>query len=1153
METEIKPKRKYTRKVKPPINPDNENEIVLKPKRKYTRKVKPLAQGEPPGEILVAEPAVNKPKRKYTRKLKPIVILEPSVKDFTVLPLEEPVPVKSPKKTKKPKLIIVENEINEESSIQSTNPSMQRWNEKFVDMLEQLEKIMMRKGEPFKARAYSNAKETILSMIEDITSVEQLKGKKAMGEAIIKKLEIYVKEGKLDLIENEKNNPLHIFAEIYGVGPKKAKELVEKYQLTTLDQLRERKDELLNDKQQIGLKYYEDIQQRIPRAEIEKYKEKFTDVFNSIHKDENARFEIVGSYRRGAKDSGDIDVIITGNNNEVYKKFVQELFDQKILIESLSNGSTKAMTISRLTPKTTPRRIDFMYSTLDEFPFSILYFTGSKGFNTVMRGKALEMGYTMNEHRILDKKTGEKPSVQFVDEESIFDFLQLQYKKPEQRIDGRAVVANSNAALPQPIAESTTESLLEPVAEPVKKKRVVKKKITIEPTSDLTNDMIPGVATVPPVEKVSKKHTKKITIAETSSTEMIPQEFIQQFRERGASLLDTMSQKELEETLSSLNVLYRNDTPLATDNEYDIIEDYIKKKYPNNETVKQIGAPVEKNKVKLPYEMWSMDKIKPDSNALNNWKMTYKGPYIVSCKLDGVSGMYIHLEDGTSKLYTRGDGKVGQDITNLIPYLKLPKHKGVVIRGEFIMDKNTFQTKYAANFANARNLVSGIINRQTADDKIKDIHFVAYEVIVPALTPSKQMELLATLEIDVVQYEVMSDVTNETLSKTLQDWRMNSEYQIDGIIVANDQIYPRTSGNPKHAFAFKMVLSDQVAEAKVVDVVWSASKDGYLKPRVKIEPIQLGGVKIEFATGFNAAFIEKNKIGVGAVIEMIRSGDVIPYINKVIEPAMEAKMPMEDYEWNSTHVDIILKDKSANETVTIKNIAGFFKGLEVDGLGEGNVARIVKAGYNTIPKVVKMTPEDFTKVEGFQAKMVTKISNGIREKLTQAPLYAIMSHSNLLGRGFSTTKIQAILENYPDVLTSTESEESKMSKIAKIKGFSAPTAKTFVSNIPTFLTFLEECGLSDKLTHTEVQSEVTVQVDTSNPLYKKGILMTGFRDKVLEEKIKERGGVVAASIRKDLLVVLTKDKMDMTGKILKARELKLPIMTPEEFTEKYLE
>ena len=104
------------------------------------------------------------------------------------------------------------------------------------------------------------------------------------------------------------------------------------------------------------------------------------------------------------------------------------------------------------------------------------------------------------------------------------------------------------------------------------------------------------------------------------------------------------------------------------------------------------------------------------------------------------------------------------------------------------------------------------------------------------------------------------------------------EYEIDGVIVSDDKIYNRTQQNPEHAFAFKMVLSEQMAEAKVVDIIWNASKDGYLKPRVRIEPVKIGGVTIEYTTGFNANYIETNRIGIGAVIQLIRSGDVIPYI-----------------------------------------------------------------------------------------------------------------------------------------------------------------------------------------------------------------------------------------------------------------------------------
>ena len=297
--------------------------------------------------------------------------------------------------------------------------------------------------------------------------------------------------------------------------------------------------------------------------------------------------------------------------------------------------------------------------------------------------------------------------------------------------------------------------------------------------------------------------------------------------------------------------------------------------------------------------MGSMDKIKPDTNALTTWASKYHGPYVLSCKLDGVSGLYT-TEGTVPKLYTRGDGKVGQDVSHLIPYLRLPKTKGLVIRGEFIIPKLLFEKKYSTKFANPRNMVSGIINQKSVNEIIKDVYFVAYELIKPVKKPSEQMAFLGTLDVERVLFKDETVLTNELLSQTLVEWRQKYVFEIDGVIVTNDAIYERKPGNPDYAFAFKMVLSDQVAEAKVVDVIWTPSKDGYLKPRVQIEPINLGGVRIEYATGFNGSFIYDNKVGFGATIELIRSGDVIPHIRKVVVPALEAQMPLVPFKWNST-------------------------------------------------------------------------------------------------------------------------------------------------------------------------------------------------------------------------------------------------------------
>ena len=655
--------------------------------------------------------------------------------------------------------------------------------------------------------------------------------------------------------------------------------------------------------------------------------------------------------------------------------------------------------------------------------------------------------------------------------------------------------------------------------------------------------------------KKKKNVTRKVKKDKPTTCAIENVDYVELFKKNGIKVLDNLTEADLSKMIESANNAFHCiGKPIMSDNEYDILHEYVEKKFPKNAVLEEVGAPVEKNKVKLPYEMASMDKIKPDTGILSNWMSKYKGPYVLSCKLDGVSGMYT-TEGPVPKLYTRGDGKIGQDISHLIPKLRLPKDKGIVVRGEFIIPKEIFKTKYETKFANPRNMVAGIVNQKKVDEKIKDIHFVAYEVIIPEnLTPSQQMAKLESMDIEVVKNIKMSadSMSNEALSEVLQDLRSSYIYEIDGIIVADDNVHKRESGNPKHAFAFKMVLSDQIAEAHVVDVLWTASKDGYLKPRVQIMPVKLGGVTIQYATGFNGAFIEQNKIGVGAIIQIIRSGDVIPYIKAVTTPATQPKMPDVDYIWNDTHIDILLENTEDDKTVLEKNIAGFFKGIEVDGLGPGNVVKLIESGFNSVPKILHMTKNDFLKVEGFKERTATKLLEGIREKIEKASLSSIMAASNLMGRGFSDKKIELILEEYPTVLRDSERD---VNRVSAIKGMAKKSAETFVKNIPLFIEFMKECGLEQKLNMKSPEAAMNhkKEIDESHILYKKSIVMTGFRDKELEEKLKTVGAKVSSSVSKNTFVLLTKNKDESTGKIEDAKKNGVPIMTPEEFSQKYLE
>jgi NAD-dependent DNA ligase/DNA polymerase/3'-5' exonuclease PolX len=1089
-----------------------------------------------------------------------------------------------------------------------------RMNEKFIDILGQLETILMNQTEKsakFKARAYKKAQETIMGFNEDIIAQDgvivnrkTLQSLPNIGDTIMKKLDEYVKTGTLALIEREKSNPIHVLSQIYGIGAVKAADLV-KMGITNLDQLRARQAELLNDNQRTGLKYYDDILARIPRSEIEQYYDVFAGAFTtatgtSIAATANAatatastdsRFEIVGSFRRGALDSGDIDVIITSKNDVVFKAFIDILIKEGIILPDgvLSRGKTKCLVVARLPGNPIARRVDFLYTSVEEYPFSVLYFTGSKLFNTSMRARAQTLGYTLNEHGIymMEGKTkGEKVDKVFKTEKDIFDFLHMGYKEPKDRIDGRSVVDASAIVAPIPSTTITaplfgpsttiTASITTPTPSPEPipvmkpKTKTLKKKTTLVVAVE---EAVHTAAIVGPkkVRKPKTLKTKMVLVGEeevgnepvtqtidtitNTSISASTMENIHAFKKEGIKVLDVLSEADLIAMIFAASNKYYNQEPLLSDNAYDIIKEYIEHKFPKNVEVGNIGAmPITRNKANLPYEMGSMDKIKPDTDAIAGWKQKYSGPYVVSCKLDGVSGLYT-TEGDVPKLYTRGNGKIGQDVSHLIPILGLPKKKGIVVRGEFIMPKSVFNDKYKSTFANARNLVAGIVNKQSIDEKTADLHFVTYEVIVPSVKPSEQMKILKDTGFENVLYKEVGSVTNEALSDLLIDWRANYIYEIDGVIVADDKIYPRISGNPDHAFAFKMILSGQMAEAKVVDVIWTPSKDGYLKPRVQIEPLQLGGVKIEYATGFNAAFIQQHKIGIGALIQIIRSGDVIPHIMSVTTPADEAKMPSVPYKWNKTHVDVMLEDVGSDAVVREKNITKFFKDIGVDGLAGGNVIRIIAAGFDSVPKIIHMTKADFLKVEGFKEKLATKIYNGIREKLDAASLVTIMSASNLFGRGFSDKKMTKVLQKYPDILTSDFSDTEKMQMVTSVEGMAGLSANAFISRIPVFLAFLQESGLSEKAnaaTANTLASATNATTNVVHPLYGKSIVMTGARDKAVIDALTKIGANISGAVSKNTFVLIATNKGDITGKVKEALEKGVPIMTPEEFTEEYL-
>jgi DNA polymerase/3'-5' exonuclease PolX len=258
----------------------------------------------------------------------------------------------------------IDLKISQDINLKMSQLPTGRLNEKFIELMEQLSNIMLKHGEAFRARAYQKAQETIMAYPGDIMSPNDLKGKPGIGPTIMEKLNEYVETGTLKVLEREKNNPVNILADVYGIGPKKAKELVDNG-ITSIAQLRENQ-QMLNDIQKVGLRYYEDVLKRIPRSEIEDYKKIFESDFKKVATSDS-KFEIVGSYRRGAQNSGDIDMIITSDSPKVFINFIDELIKKKLILEVLSRGPTKCLVMAKIPSSDSVRRVDFLYTGLEEY------------------------------------------------------------------------------------------------------------------------------------------------------------------------------------------------------------------------------------------------------------------------------------------------------------------------------------------------------------------------------------------------------------------------------------------------------------------------------------------------------------------------------------------------------------------------------------------------------------------------------------------------------------------------------------------------------------------------------------------------------------------------------------------------------------------
>ena len=574
--------------------------------------------------------------------------------------------------------------------------------------------------------------------------------------------------------------------------------------------------------------------------------------------------------------------------------------------------------------------------------------------------------------------------------------------------------------------------------------------------------------------------------------------------------------------LTAANNAYRNgQTLLMTDDEYDRGLDELKTLQPNHPLLTQVrAAPSDKAKVvRMPFYLGSLDKAKT-SDELGKWSSKHKGPYVVSEKLDGISGLW---NPHTRSLYLSGDDNMGVDVSAWLQHISLSPRvlskeipEDIWVRGELIMARSLIPEGKLG-----RSIINGIFHhKQPNPVEAKKVRFVGYEIIGmdAELSVQQQMAWLEMWNVWTPWFTHQKELsTADTLSNILMIRRTDSEYDMDGLVIkTNKPIVPRVlKGNPKDAIAWKPPNGESKL-TKVVLVEWNASATGKLVPRVQIEPVHLGGSTIQYVTGVNARRVVDWKIGPGAHVIIRKGGDVIPLIESVEVPATISYPPEGTWEWDGppeTAVNIV--QKVADSTTLVSQYMKMVKHLDWPNVGPAVMKAVVEAGYTTVPLLRKASDADLKKLLGpvKGSNLFKLVQTDGWSKASEIDLFVA---SPIRPDGIGTTRLEVLREHEPDCRL-----WSKPGLTAP-KGWSPDSLREFQLLWAKYETFRME-----QWYFIPYPVPFKPKPDEVSKIQQKGtVVFSGVRDADIECWLEKKGYKTSDTVKADTKAVIISDKED---------------------------
>lgn len=615
-------------------------------------------------------------------------------------------------------------------------------------------------------------------------------------------------------------------------------------------------------------------------------------------------------------------------------------------------------------------------------------------------------------------------------------------------------------------------------------------------------------------------------------------------------------QRKLEIEILKHKELYYSGKAIISDEEYDQLENELRRIAPDSGVLSYVGAPVIGEKVAHDKKMLSLAKTY-DMSELQKWCSVDE--VMATFKVDGSSCSLIYSNGELELAKTRGDGNFGENITAKIKFVNgvplIIKNKSrIEIRGEvFCKDKNFIELsdemldRGLERPESLRNIVAGLLGRKENIDLCQYLDFQAFELIEEELheTETQKLKLLKTLGFNLPEHNlIQNQKALESFVNETSAFIENGDYLIDGCVFTYNKIslheeLGETSHHPRYKMAFK--FQGETKEAVINDISWQVSRNGVLTPVANIEPVELSSAKISRVTLHNYGIVKEFLLKAGDCIEIVRSGEVIPKFLRVIEscdnefsypikcPSCESKLSIQD-------IRLICENKNCPSKV-LEEIVFFAASIGIDDISRKRFEEMIKSDLLVdIPSLYKITQDQLLNLDKVKEKLASKMYENI-QKSKDADLVTFMTALGINGLG--KTKCEKILDAGLDELSKILC--MSVEELVEIDGFAQKSAQDIINSINEkreLIQALIEVGFNPK----------SALIKTESAISGKKFCITGtlsMKRSDIQKIIKENSGQVVSSVSSATDYLVTNDTESTSSKFVKAKQLNIPIINEE--------